>query len=248
MKIATNCKPTAFSRNKRRLPGPATVCCRGFTLIEILAAIFIFALVTGLTYGSFEGVFSSADRVNAGSQLYEMGSVCIERMVFDLQDIHVMTYPRYAPPDIDDEPNIYQIKGESAGAAGESFARLRFASLAHLDFRSATQQGIAQIVYYVQETEGDGFVLRRSDHLYPYPEFEENPLDPVLCEQVRAFELIYYDDEGREFEDWDSESDDYEYSTPRSIRIKLALGQDPNLVTFETAVTLPLYRPKKVKR
>jgi general secretion pathway protein J len=222
--------------------------CQGFTLIEVLTAIFIFALVVGLTFGSFEGVFSAADHVNAGSQLYEMGSSGLERIVSDLKDTHVMTYPRYSPPDIDDEPDIYRIKGERAGTGGETFARLQFASLAHLAFQSNGLEGIAQIVYYVQEDEKDGYVLRRSDKLFPYPEFEEDPMDPVVCEQVRAFELIYYDDEAREYEDWDSESDDYEFSTPKSIGIKLVLGDEQKSVTFETGVTLPLFRPKKAKR
>ncbi len=249
MKIPTICEPIACLRNSCRNIGKARpAACRGFTLIEVLAAIFIFALVVGLTFGSFEGVFSAADHVNAGSQLYEMGNSGLERIVSDLKAIHVMTYPRYSKPDIDDEPDIYQIKGETVSAGGESFARLRLASLAHLAFQPNGQDGIAQLVYYVQETEDDQYVLRRSDKLYPYPEFEEDPMDPVVFEQIRAFDLVYYDDEGQEYEEWDSESDDFEYSTPKSIGIKLKLGDQQNSVNFETRVSLPIFRPKKAKR
>jgi general secretion pathway protein J len=236
-------------RNKcRNIAKTGRAACDGFTLIEVLTAIFIFALVVGLTFGSFEGVFSSADHMNAGSQLYEMGNCCLDRIVSDLKATHIMNSPRYSKPDIDDEPDIYQIKGEKVGAGGESFSRLRFTSLSHLTFQPNGQDGIAQIVYYVQETENDDYVLRRSDKLYPYPEFEEDTMDPVVCEQVLAFDLVYYDEEGREYEEWDSESDDVEYSTPKSIGINLKLGDQQKTVDFQTQITLPIFRPKKAKR
>ena len=55
--------------------------------------------------------------------------------------------------------------------------------------------------------------------------------------------MTYYDKEGREFEDWDSEDDDYDYSTPNAVRIELKLGSEENAYEFRTAIQLPVFGP-----
>jgi general secretion pathway protein J len=222
---------------------------RGFTLLEILTAIFILAIVVSLVLGAFNAIFSNADRVNIGSDLNEMGSAALDRMAVDLKAIHVMPYPRYQPPQImDEERDIYRVEGKTSNVGGHTFAWLRFTSVAHLPLNHDADEGVAEIVYYVQETPDDKYIIRRADHLYPYPEFEERKTDPEMCEQVRDFTLTYFDANGKEYEEWDSESDDTEYSTPRAIKIKLALGDETAPDIFTTQIALPVYRYKPIKR
>ena len=216
----------------------------GFTLLEILMAMFILTIVVSLVFGSFDSVFSSAGYMKASSDLVEMGSACLNRMEQDLQGVHVLLYPRYKPPDIDEAPEIYRVEGREEMSGGSTFAKLRFSSLDHLPINGDTREGIAEIVYYVLQTDTDGYVIKRADHLYPYPDFEENPLDPTLCEQVRAFKILYFDDEGQEHEAWDSESGDNNYSTPKTVLIQLSLGSEDNNFTFSTEIALPVQRPQ----
>jgi general secretion pathway protein J len=217
----------------------------GFTLLEILVALFILATIMTLIFGSFEGVFSNADHINAASDMLEMGSTCLNRISMDLQALHVMHYPRYRPPDIDDDPDIYRIEGTLDAGAGETFSRLRFTSLAHLPLNQDHRQGIARIVYYIENDGENGHILRRADHLFPYPEFEPSPEDPVLCEKVLSFRLVYHSVKGDEEEEWDSESDDLDRSTPKSIGITLTIGDAEAPYEFSTEVALPLYRFKE---
>jgi len=239
-----NCKPIGFTPSSSHARSTRE-SERGFTLLEVLTAMFILALVVTVVLSSYDSIFSSAEHINISSDLMEMGNACIGRITADLEAIHVMSYPRYKQADIDDDQEIYHLLGEEKMLGGSTFTMLRFASLAHLPLNQDNRQGISEIVYYVQSTDSGEFTLRRTDKLYPYPEkFEESPTDPVMCEQVRAFELVYYDHEGQEYKEWDSESDDAEYSTPRSIAIKLALGNEEVPVVFTTEVALPLYRVK----
>lgn len=221
----------------------------GFTLLEILVAMSIFAIVMGLIFGTFEGVFSNADHVNAGSGIYEMADACIERITADLQEIHVTQQPRYKIPDMDSEPDLYRVEGKNESIGGGTFARLRFASLAHLPISGDAREGIAEIVYYAQEVENGTYVIRRADRLYPYPEeFEPDETDPVLCEQVLSFKLIFYDKEGREREEWDSEDDDYDNSTPAAVGVELKLGGEETPYDFKTTISLPMRRFISPKR
>ena len=248
MRTLTNYEPIGFMRISRR---PKALGCdpSGFTLLEILTAIFILAIVVSMVLGAFDAIFSNADRVNIGSDLNEMGGAALDRMARDLKAVHVMLYPRYQPPQLlDDEPDIYRVEGKTTNVGGHTFAWLRFTSMAHLPLNHDTDEGVAEIVYYVQETPDYDYIIRRADHLYPYPEFEERETDPELCEQVRDFTLTYLDAEGKEYEDWDSESDDMEYGTPRAIKIRLALGDETAPDIFTTEILLPVYRYKPIKR
>jgi general secretion pathway protein J len=248
MRTLTNCEPIGSIRNSRRQAAPGADS-RGFTLLEILTAIFILAIVVSLALGAFDAIFSNADRVNVSSDLNEMGGAALDRMATDLKAVHVMLYPRYQPPQLlDDEPDIYRVEGKTTNVGGHTFAWLRFTSMAHLPLNHDADEGVAEIVYYVQETPDNDYIIRRADHLYPYPEFEERETDPELCEQVRDFTLTYFDADGKEYEEWDSESEDSEYGTPRAIKIKLALGDETAPDVFTTEIVLPVYRYKPIKR
>ena len=55
----------------------------------------------------------------------------------------------------------------------------------------------------------------------------------------------FYDQEGTEYDLWDSDAKDFGFATPTSIGIKLELGNDSDAQLFETRVTLPVQRKKK---
>ena len=254
MTIATICAPIACTLTEPAdFPGGSVQPMPrhgGFTLIEIMIAMFILAVVISLVFASLDGVLGSADHVNAQSDVLEMGQNCMDRIAADLGSLHITTYPRYKPPGIDDddEDDLYRIEGEAVSLGGETFAKLRFATLAHLPLNHVPREGIAEVVYYVLETDDSGYTLRRKDTLYPYPDFEEDERDPILCEQVRGFKVLFYDHEGREVDDWNSQSNDVDYATPVAIAIKLTVGDETSPMVLSRRIELPVHRYKQLKR
>jgi len=219
----------------------------GFTLLEILIAIFIFSIIVTTIFGSFTSVFSNAETISKGIGSYEMGKNCLNRMIFDLKSMHVSPDAEYARPSLNDTPDPYRVVGDTSYAGTASFSRLRFTSLSHVSLEKSTRDGIAEIVYYVQSQDDEQYVLRRADSLYPYKRFdgknfEEQFADPALCEGVKSLIFIYYDEEGTEYDYWDSESSEFKYATPSAIKIKLEFGDDYSSLFFETMVDLPIYR------
>jgi general secretion pathway protein J len=222
---------------------------QGFTLLEILVAIFIFAVVMTTIYSAFNAVVSKNEAINEGRGLYEMTRNCLDRMTSDFSAIYVEQPPLYEPPDFDDPPDPYRFVCTEEMVGTKNFSRVRFASTAHLPMGRDENTGIAEIVYYVEELEPpqSGFVLRRKDRAYPYEEedrFEEEDDDPIICKGVQAFSVACYDAEAESQAQWDSEEDIGKYATPRSVAIELKVSNGETAYHFKTAVNLLVYREK----
>jgi general secretion pathway protein J len=212
--------------------------------MEILIAIFIFSIIVTTLFGSFTTIFSNAEIIDTDTSAYDMGKSCMNRIVNDLQALHVTRASEYKIPDIDDPPDPYRIVGDSHQAGDTLFGRLRFASLAHLPFQKSHTLGIAEVVYYIQAEDDQRFTLRRKDNLFPYPEFEENNMDPILCRNVQSLSFAYYNSDLEEFDNWDSESPDVDRATPSAVGIKLSFGEENAPLFFETKIALPMFREK----
>ncbi len=226
----------------RRQPSTAPGSGSGFTLLEIMVAIFIFALVITMVFGSFRAVFSSADAVGGDVAIFESARTCLGRMATDLAGLYVAHYPRYAKPKFNDPPDPYRLVGDATDTAGSRFSRLQFASLAHLPLNRDPRQGVCRIVYYVHQRSDESLVLRRADHLFPFPDFQESEDDPILCENVLGLEFKYLGAQDEMNDRWDSESADTEYATPRSVEIRLTVGTPSRPQEFTTRVALHAYR------
>ena len=214
----------------------------GFTFLEILVTIFIFAIIATTIFGSYSTVFSSASEIKADMMTSEMAKSCLNRMTLDLRSMYLSLPPAYSRPQDDQEPDPHRMVGEVTASGGEPFARLRFASLAHLPLGSTKREGIAEIIYSVRSTRDGKYTLRRSDNLLLYGPAEEKETDPILCENLKALTFRYYGSEGEENDTWDSDSEDLGYATPRAIGIKLAIGNNEKSQEFETVVKLPQFR------
>ena len=223
-----------------RTPHPAN----GFTLMEILLAFLILAIVMSTILGSFNAVFSTTDTLENSSNYFDMAKNCLNRMSLDLNALYVTQPPLYKKPESDDPPDTYGLVGSSDDVGGTGFATLRFASSAHMPLDNSSRGGIAEIVYYVQEKTDGQLVLKRADHLFPYPPFEKKGSDPILCRHVKSLAFKYYDAEGEEYEEWNSDTDEYDHATPTAIGFQLEIGNESESYTFETTVSLAVHRKK----
>jgi len=212
--------------------------------MEILLAFLILAIVVSTILGSFNAVFSTTDTLENSGKYYVMAKNCLNRMTLDLAALYVTQPPFYKKPEFDDPPDPYRIVGSNVDIGGIGFASLRFTSRAHIALDNSNRSGIAEIVYYVQTRTDGQHVLKRADHLFPYPQFEEKGADPVLCQHVKSLAFKYYNTEGEESEEWNSDTDDYDHATPTAIGIHLEIGTESESYNFETTVHLAVHREK----
>ena len=111
-----------------RQPYRATGSGDGFTLLEIMVAIFIFALVITMVFGSFRAVFSSADAVGGDVAVFQTARTCLGRMATDLaaRGLDVERISLVINYDIPNDTEAYIHRIGRTGRAGRSGEAILF--------------------------------------------------------------------------------------------------------------------------
>ena len=217
---------------------------RGFTLLEILIAIFILAVVLSMLYAAYTGTFRNIEETESRADMYEMARIALDRMVEDLQCAYLS---RNTEKEASEEEQIPPTRfvGELAETDGRRTDTLSFSSRAHLLFYSEDLDlDQTKITYEMGEGEEEGrFALLRSDTPALMLTPEEETQGVVLCEGLHALRLTYYDETGEAYDSWDSVEDSFKDKLPARVSIFLEFVNpiDPEApVGFFTSVALPM--------
>ena len=168
----------------------------GFTLIEILIAIFILATVLTTVYAAYTGTFRIVKDTRRGDNIYSMARTAMNRIAKDMESVCG-----------------YRNSFKFASWKSEDFMELSFLSSAHLKFYDEKSSGIAVINYFVEvDEEKEGCILKRKDDLCrdKAEEAEEEVSRKgghILCEGLQSLIYKFYDSSGKEYDSWDSHSD-----------------------------------------
>ncbi len=179
----------------------------GFTLLEILLAIFIFGIIASVIFASYTGSSSIVNDTESQAEIYQKARIAMERILEDLESAY------YRPPPVDentaDRAPIFL--GEDKTIKAASADTLRFVSTSHLIFSDEEKTaGQTVIEYTVKENDsGDGLALFRADTptLFYSPALEGE--GSVLCDDLRSVDFKYYDAGGRKYDSWDDTAEEY---------------------------------------
>ena len=207
----------------------------GFTLVEILIAIFILGLVMSTVYVAYSGTMKIVRDIEYQNNLYKMARTAMDRMIKDLSSLQLSS-------------GSFDLRAEKKTLSNREFYSLSFWSASHLAFGENEGTGRpAAISYYVEEDEGRGsFSLWRLDLAGAKPSQEKNISGRfVVCQNVDSLSLRFYDSTGRELESWDSSSfsADQKGRAPVAVKIELALinlNDKEKPYKFMTKVFLPV--------
>jgi general secretion pathway protein J len=220
----------------------------GFTLAEILIAIFIFAVVITIIYTSYTGTFRVVDETESQAEIYRMARIAMERMLEDLESTYI---PEKRGTIHSEEESVqsFQFLGKDQEIKGRCADTLRFISRAYINLSGQDKDtGKTEIGYYVKENEeGDDFVLYRSDRPMfedRFPLREDSDADGmVLCQGLISADFTYYKERDEAFESWDSASDEHKDTIPRMVSIVLEFVNplSPEVpLRFMTSTSLPI--------
>ncbi|MFH1625258.1 MAG: type II secretion system protein GspJ, partial [Pseudomonadota bacterium] len=238
------------SQKQVNLMGPRntknTFSSNGFTLFEILIAIFIFAVVLTTIYTSYTGTFRVVEEAGSQAETYGMARIGAERMLEDLESLYIEKReenPRLGK----DTTSTFRFVGEDREIKGRSADSLRFISRAHINLSGQERDpGATEIAYYVQENEGeDTLVLYRSDRpvFDKAASIDEESGGLILCERLISVNFTYYDERGEAHGSWNTVSGEHKHAIPKMVSISLEFADslDPEApLAFSTSVALPV--------
>ncbi|MBW1935223.1 MAG: prepilin-type N-terminal cleavage/methylation domain-containing protein [Deltaproteobacteria bacterium] len=207
----------------------------GFTLLEILIAIFILAIVLSLLYTSFTGTLHNIEQTETKADVYQMARVTLDRVVEDLECAFISSRSKHG------------FVGQAIETEGRHRDTLSFISRAHLVLDEEDPgQEITRISYTTGEGyEGQGLALFRSDAPLFLGKPEEEATGSMICDNLESLRFTYYDEKGEEFDSWDSTKEEFKDRLPTRVSILLEIvnKDDPESpLRFYTGVTLPMGR------
>lgn len=196
---------------------------RAFTLVEVMVASFLFALLLTSLYASWQGVRMGVDgglRVAREAQRARMAGVVLEQALFGAQ-----FFQANAP--------LYAFLADTSGG----FGALSFVSCLGDSFPGAGLYGgerIRRVTFTVDDAANGGrqLVLRQNSILAP-PDTVDDPYPIVLASDVSVFQLEFWDPRIGEYApEWLNTN-----QLPPIVRVTLGFGarkgssRPPELVT-----------------
>jgi general secretion pathway protein J len=213
---------------------------KGFTLLEILLAFFIFAILFTTIYASYSGSIRTINMTESRMEIYRKAAIAMDRISEDLQASYISNLP---PNSFGESTKYTQFLGEDKDINGKDADTMDFFSRIPALFSDEMKKATGQVISY-DVIEGGGeeeLVLLRSEH----PEFidESNERGGMnLCDGLQAITFTYFDDDGEPHESWDSDSEEFDGALPLMVSVSLEFlnFENPDApLTFMTSVTLP---------
>lgn len=215
---------------EHRVKRKRTESCRGFTLLEILIAIAILALVISSLYGAYSGTLDTTEMVESVRDIDQVARVALVQMVDDFKSLY---YQKAQGEDIE---SPYSFGGVTE-VEGEGGAIVAFATTSRLDFAMTfPSQRINRVSYVVEKQPDNEKLYRLVRRELPFADLpgERQEMVVEIAEGIESLSLTYFDEDGQQFSQWDSKE---EGLLPRLVQIKLQMAGEKSRA-FSTSVAI----------
>jgi general secretion pathway protein J len=195
---------------------------RGFTLLELLVAVSVLAMISLLLFGAFSGLERSKDGVTELAGRYHEGRAALRHIAYELEGAYLSAH---APPD----PNLVVLRTAFIGTQDSPADRVDFNSFSNrrLD-KDSHESDQAEISFFgSRNPDGSGHVdLARRVSNRPDVDPDRGGRVQVLATDLDLFDLQYLDAAtGQWTETWDSTQTLQEgQRLPLQVRILLVLN------------------------
>ncbi len=208
----------------------------GFTLIEVLLAVFIASIVMAVLYASFFQIIKAKDKVEQELELYHEARVIFSKMTRDI----VTAFPRGSVNStVSNSPSDFFM-----GSQEGNFSTLTFTSLSRTPAKDAKESDQTEISYFLEPTEDDPnlFALMRRDD--PTIGTDEGGSEYPISERIVGFTLSYLGEasvasENQELAfEWNSSDGS---SLPRAVNVNIVLrGPRGDDIEFNSLILIPV--------
>jgi len=218
-------------------------CRRGLTLIEVLIAVAITAIIATLIWGSFARAFDSRDFVLAAQDRYHTLRLALERMsreissafVYDCRELDTPTGEvRYRTP----------FKVEQEG----DVSRMVFTSFSHLRMFRDVHESDQNVITYFGESDPDvpgQMNLMRKEKVRIDAQPEEGGRTQVLCPGVEKVSIQLWDETKEEWVDeWDCSQVERLNRLPQQVKVSITvIDERDQELTLATVARVFISKP-----
>jgi general secretion pathway protein J len=202
---------TPFARPDRTCAEP---CRSDFTLLEMLVALALVSVIAGALYGSLHVAFKARESAEAAVEPVRRAELTITLIRGDVESVLPPTGLLAA-----------EFVGEDAtDAGGRDADTLVLHSSANIPAadRPACDIRMVELSCEPDDTGKDNLIVRRITTRLLAPETAE-PVEEVLCRNVEAFNLRYFDGSGW-VESWNSSSAGN--ALPEAVEVTIAMRRE----------------------
>lgn len=197
----------------------------GFTIIEVLVAVTISAIVLTIIYSSLFQIIKIKERVEETNELIHEVRVLFSRIEKDLAN----AYTRGQTGNTDTSNQIYFL-----GTVEGDNSRLAFTTLTRDTTYEDNQSDQTEITYYLRVSEDNQelYSLIRRDN--PFPGNENGGFAYPISENIVRFQLFYTDENSFEVQSAGEPTKIREWNSaqigflPRAVEVNVTLRDDSN--------------------
>lgn len=199
----------------------------GFTLIEIMVAVAILTVISLLLWQSSAVIMNAKLRYEEEDIRFQEAVMALTRLSDDLSMSYLyQTQDHLGTSGQGEKLSEIAFVGKDSGSQDS----LNFASMSNIRYIAGSHDmERAEISYYLKQTESEdedhaGYDLVKRVQSPPDAEPEEGGLEYVVLENVKEFDLQFYDkDQDQWGSSWDSTSAETNNKMPRAVEIRLVI-------------------------
>ncbi len=213
---------------------------RGLTLVEIMIAMGITAVIGVLLLGAFQRTSAAKELTSGQEERFGSARVALTRMSGELAEAFLSEH--YDHKRFREPPTVF--RGKDLGAKDE----LLFTTMAHVRLvRDAKESDQAVVAYTVEpdpERRGETALFRREKVILD-GDPDRDGVKALVCEHVASFDVSYWDWKRQEWaREWISTGLEHPNVLPPRVRVRLGLAMpDGKTQVFETQVRVAIPRP-----
>lgn len=209
----------------------------GFTLIEVLAVVFMTALLLGVALDFYIDLSNQSVRASEYTREVRRASSILDRVASDFEHALLVRKPEETDPL--DHPWVFVAEPRYAETGAD---RVKFVMRQLPRHSDGAAANLAMVAYQLRPSEeGEGFELRRwTSPGLPEALDRDFPLDGdpdslLMADGIERFALRFLDENGEWRTSWDSSQLVESSELPRAVEIEIALVESDRVASRQLA-------------
>lgn len=208
----------------------------GFTLVEVLVAMAITAIVAALTVGAFRQVERAGELVRSDTERYAAARLALTRMAREITMAFVSDH--FDPKQFRDRPTLFRGREDE----------LLFSTMTHERLYEDARESDESFVEYTLDSDprhAEERALFRREKARIDGDPERGGRREVVADRLTGFRLAYWDPRRKEWvREWSTRQTDHLSELPERVRMELEVKlPDGRTEKFSTEAQVAITRP-----